>query len=379
MKRRDAGDGTIFQQPNGRWTGMLDLGRRPDGRRHRRKVSGRTKAEVKAKLDEVKREAELGIAGTTSRQTVAEFLDWWADKDARGTVTESTLANYEQVIRLYLKPNLGAVELKALRPDQVTDMLHALEAAGLSARTRQLARAVLRRALRRAETLGMVARNVAALTEPPKQGDHKTDDMLSAEEVQRVLAAAAKDRNLGALAVVTLSLGLRKGEALALRWPDVDLEAGELTVRHTIKFPKGGGWELAVPKTEAGVRTIPLPATVLDALQEHRRRQLERQLAAPIWDGTGFVFTTSGGTPIHQRNASRWWYALLKEAGVPRRRMYASRHTAATLLLEQGVPLEVVSAILGHASLSITADIYAKVTQDAKRRALATFDRLAGP
>lgn len=263
---------------------------------------------------------------------------------------------------------------------------------GKSARTQHHARAILRRALRRAETLGLVARNVAALVDSPKQGGHKTDDTMTADEARLILSAAA-DRRIGwddaksedlapddlhALAVVLLTLGLRKGEALALRWSDVDLEDDELTVRHTIKFRrKGGGWYLTAPKTDDSARTIPLPAFVTDALRDHRRAQTERRLATPVWNDHDFVFPTSVGTPIHSRNATRWWHGLLERAGVERRRMHATRHTAATLLLEDGVPLEVVSAILGHSSLAITADIYARVGKDSMRRALSNFDHLA--
>lgn len=395
-KRRDAGDGSIFQTSDGRWVAMIDLGRRPDGRRHRRKLSGKSKAEVRAKLAKAKTEAQLGIAGTSSRQTVAEYLDWWLAHDApTGKASEDTIAGYAEVVRLYIKPQIGAVRLTDLAPQHVTGMMSALAKDGKSARTQHHARTVLRRSLRRAEVHGMVARNVAALVESPKQDGHKTDDTMTAAEAARVLAhakakaqTAAKAKELSedyaatdelyALAVLLLRLGLRKGEALGLRWDEVDLDAEEVTIAHTIKFPEGGGYKLKEPKTEDSVRTIPLLSTELAALRQHRKAQTARRLAAPVWhEADDFVFTTSIGTPIHQRNATRWWHSLLNGAGVGRRRMHASRHTCATLLLEDGVPLEVVSAILGHSSLSITADIYAKVGKDSMRRALSKHDRLA--
>lgn len=109
--------------------------------------------------------------------------------------------------------------------------------------------------------------------------------------------------------------------------------------------------------------------------REHRRRQAAEQLAAgPLWQDNGHVFTNDDGRPLHPRVALTWWHRLTTDAGMGRRRFHAARHTTAVLLLDQGVPLEVVSAVLGHASLSITADIYARVTADAKRRALAKLD-----
>jgi integrase len=127
-------------------------------------------------------------------------------------------------------------------------------------------------------------------------------------------------------------------------------------------------------KTAAGMRELPLVAGTAEALREHRRRQAAERLAlGPLWVDTGHLFTTATGTPLDPRNVNRWWSALCERARVGHRRFHAARHTAATLLLEQGVPLEVVSAVLGHAGLAITADVYVKVGMDAKRRALATL------
>ena len=117
---------------------------------------------------------------------------------------------------------------------------------------------------------------------------------------------------------------------------------------------------------------MPLVGPTAPALREHRRRQAEERLkAGPAWQESGWVFATPLGTPLDPRNALRWWHGLTEHAGVGRRRFHACRtHTAASLLLDSGVPLEVVSAVLGHASLAITADVYARITMDAKRRAL---------
>jgi integrase len=119
-------------------------------------------------------------------------------------------------------------------------------------------------------------------------------------------------------------------------------------------------------------------AGTLEALREHRARQAAERLAARVWDDSGHVFTTEIGTPLDGRNVSRTWHGWCEAAGVGGRRFHASRHTAATLLLDRGVPLEVVSAVLGHAGLAITADVYAAVTEDAKRRALALLEPALG-
>jgi integrase len=164
------------------------------------------------------------------------------------------------------------------------------------------------------------------------------------------------------------------GEALALCWDGVDLDAGTLTVAGTLKRRKGGGLYVDTPKTADGVRTLPLVAGTLEALRGHRKRQTAERLAARQWVDSGYVFTDTIGGPLDGRNVLRWWHGITETAGVGRRRFHASRHTAATLLLDRGAALEVVSAVLGHAGLAVTADVYAKVTMESKRRALTLLE-----
>jgi integrase len=175
---------------------------------------------------------------------------------------------------------------------------------------------------------------------------------------------AARDDRLEALAVLVLSVGLRQGEALRLRWDDIDLRAATLAIRQA--------------KTEAGIRTIPLPRFVVSALKTDRTRQREERMASRAWIDPELVFTTTVGTQLDRRNVLRWWHDLTVRAGVGRRRFHATRHTAATLMLNNGVPLEVVSKILGHAGLAITADVYAKVRPELQRTAADAMEPVLG-
>jgi integrase len=370
--RRGTGEGSVYKRADGRWIAQVEAGLDRDGRRRRPRAVRRTKREALAALDELRRQVDQGVTPERT-QSVGEFLEWWLATVVPDTVKPSTADAYADIVRLYIAPHVGRVKLAKLTPQHVKSMLRAMETDGLSPRTRQYARAVLRRALRWAEQHGLVLRNVAALVDGPRKTGTKLDDTLDAAGTHAVIDAAAGDR-LEALAVVVLRLGLRKGEALALRWDDIDLDAVTLTVRGTLKRRKGEGLYVDTTKTDAGVRELPLVAGTAEALREHRRRQAAEQLAlGPLWTNTGHVFTTSTGTPLDPRNVNRWWSALCERAGVGHRRFHAARHTAATLLLDQGVPLEVVSAVLGHAGLAITADVYAKVGMDAKRRALAAL------
>ncbi len=370
-KTRGKGEGSVYQRTDGYWVAVAERPRRGDGHRQRHSVVRRSKRDALAALEELRRKVEQGVT-PQPKQTVSHYLEWWLTTVLPGTVKESTVDNYRVVIRAYVLPHIGRVRLDKLGPQHVREMLRDLEKAGKSARVRQYARAVLRRALRTAERDGLVLRNSAALVEGPRTGGTRLDDTLTAEQAKAVLEAARGDR-LEALVVVVLGLGLRKGEALGIRWIDVDLDGRTLAVKGTLKRGRDGLF-VDTPKTASGSRVVPLVGDTADALREHRRRQLAERLAAgPLWSELGFVFTTETGEPLDPRNLLRWWYRLTAKAGVGRPRFHATRHTAATLMLDQGVPLEVVSAILGHAGLAITADVYAKVTADAKRRALSTL------
>jgi integrase len=223
-----------------------------------------------------------------------------------------------------------------------------------------------------------VARNAAALVQSPRLAAPKLDDVLTEEDAHALLEAT-RDTRLESLVTVVLAVGLRKGEALALRWEDVDLECGTLTVRATLKRRPGVGLVLDSPKTQRGRRVIPLPAFAVTSLREHRRRQAEDRLAAgPTWNEMGHVFTTDIGTPVDPDNLTKHFHQLCERAGIGRRRFHALRHSAATLMLAMGTPLEVISKTLGHAGYAITADVYARVGPALQRDAADAMDRALG-
>jgi integrase len=220
-------------------------------------------------------------------------------------------------------------------------------AAGLSARTVQYLRAVLRRALGQALKLNLVARNVATLVDPPRYQRPKVK-LLSPDDI-RVFLNSLKGNRLEALFVVTVALGLREGEVLGLRWQDLDLTAGVLRVSFALQRIDGK-LQLVEPKTGRSRRTLSMPGVVCAALRDHRVRQLEDwMLAGERWRESGLVFTTSKGTPLGARNVIRKFHALLKKAGFPRHRFHDLRHSCASLLLAQHVPARVVIDVLGTA------------------------------
>jgi integrase len=357
--RRGHGEGAVYRRADGYWVASVEAGRYPNGKRRRARVVRRTKKAVLAEIDNLRRRAATGAIGQD--QTVATFIGWWIDNVAAGRVTESSLTAYRARLRSWIAPKpIGRVQLRPLGAPDVQQWMNDLAAQGLTPASRNSARVLLSSALRYAAGVGLVERNVVSFVAGAKAG-RRTDDALTGAEAAAVLTAAGGDR-LEALWMLALKYGLRPAELVALRWHDIDLAAGVLKV--------------AKAKSQAGVRDLPLLAGTLDALKAHRRQQRAERLAAgPLWRESGHVFTRPDGQPIYYHLFKREWHALLARAQVADRRPYAARHSAATLLLEGDVPLEVVSAILGHSGISITADVYAKVRADLKRRGLAKLNR----
>jgi integrase len=369
-RRRGRGEGSFyFDDAKELWVGVVDLPPDGTGRRRRKYVRAKKKQDVVTRVDAIKSDLAKGQVIPDERRTTADYLRWWYREVLPGSVKDSTAQGYIWILETYVIPAVGQHRLAKLTPDHVHAMLRAMEQRGLSPRTRRLTRTVLRRALTSAERFGHVTRNVASLTEPPKVGSTKLDDALTLDQAKAVLEAAKDDR-FAAMAEIVLALGLRKGEVLALRWADIDFEHGTLTVNGTMKSRRGGGWYVDAPKTKRSERVLPLVDRVRDALAGRRVIQDDERLRSGAdWHDHGFVFTTRTGTPVNEWNAYRWWQRLTVRAGIGPRRFHASRHTTATLLHEQGVPLEVISALLGHASLAITADIYTDIGLRAKREA----------
>src|SRR5262249_19588964 len=234
---------------------------------------------------------------------------------------------------------------------------------------------ILRIALNRAMKWGLVARNTATLTVPPKL-IRKQFRSLTPEQARRLLDAASGDR-LEAVYTVALSLGLRLGEVTGLRWQDVD--CGMLTVNQSIYRVSGKGMVAAEPKTERSRRTLHVPDGVVRALRVHRVRQLQERLAAGSrWQDRGLVFTSTIGTPLDQRNLQDSFKTLLSKAGLPEVRFHDLRHSAASLLLAQGVPMCAAMELLGHSNISPAADIYSTVMPAMMRDVAAKMDAILG-
>jgi len=220
-------------------------------------------------------------------------------------------------------------------------------------------------------------RDVASLVDAPRIQRHEIHP-LTPEQTDRVLEAARGDP-LEALYGLAVTTGMRQGELLALKWRDVDLEGGSLSVHATLQRVNGG-LEISEPKTKRSNRRVELSQRTVAALRAHRARQKEARLRhLQAWEDTDLVFTNEVGRPIEATNlVSRSFQPLLKRAGVPRIRFHDLRHTAATLLLGKGIHPKIVSEMLGHSSIAITLDIYSHVIPTMQKQAATTMDALFG-
>ncbi|MGI8422981.1 MAG: tyrosine-type recombinase/integrase [Chloroflexota bacterium] len=396
-RSRGNGEGSIYQRAtDGKWCAAVTL---PTGKR--KVLYGRTRQDVAAKLTTAIGNKQKGLPVSYERQSVATFLRRWLEESVRPKVRPRTFDSYRFYVERHLIPGLGREQLATLSPQTVQGFLNrkaasrrlvsgtnmtALEGATLAPRTVQYIRAILRKALSQALKWDLVGRNVATLVDPPRS--QKTEVQPLTPDQARTFLAAVKGDRLEALFTVAMAMGLRQGEALGLRWADVDFTAGELHVRQTLVRVMERGDDgkdharlvIAEPKTDRSRRSLHLPAVSVAALHKHRAAQLqERLLAGTRWQDTGLVFTTTIGTPIDASGVTHRFHALLRGADLPRKRFHDLRHTCASLLLAQGLDLRLIMEILGHSQISLTANLYTHVLPAAKADVADRMDALLAP
>ena len=376
MSRRANGEGSIYQRKDGRWTGAVYVLNR-DGGRQRRQVYGKTRAEVAGKVADLLSLNRKHIPAAPVEVTVQQYAQSWLERLGASWLKPATVSNYRWVLDRHVLPHIGRQRLVALSPQHVRSLLLAVSESGVSPRTVQLSRAVLRSMLADAERDQLIHRNVAALVKGPRV-EREEVVPWTADEAGTFLDSLEGHR-LRPLFAVGVALGLRKGELLALRWQDVDLDVGVLRVRSTVqRLGKGVGLVTGSPKTARSRRTLPLPQVLIDTLREHRASQeLEREEASS-WHDSGLVFTTSKGTMIEPRNLNRFLDEAIERAGLRRIRFHDLRHTCASLLLAQGVSPRVVMEVLGHSQMSMTTDLYGHVMPSSLRSAADALDGVFG-
>lgn len=370
----------------GTWWFVVDLPPGGDGRRRQAKRRGfKTKAEAQAELDELRVSGRRGTYVAPARQTFGDFLsrDWLPA--IRATVEPSTHESYTRYLSLHVIPQIGGIGLQQLDAGVLNRLYADLldhgrldgKPGGLSPRTVRYIHTIIGRALREAMAWDRVARNVAQAAQPPSSGQASKPEMRTWDgpTVARFLDLVREDRHYPAWLFLATT-GCRRGEALGLRWTDVDLVTGKVVLRQTVTAI---AHELRVAtRTKSGKpRPIEIDRSTVTALRGVRARQAqERLLLGPDYIDNGLVFARPDGRPQHPEHFSMAFDRRVARYRMPRIRLHDLRHSWATLALSAGVDVKIVSERLGHASAKITWDIYQHVTPTMQADAAETVARL---
>ena len=349
--------------------------------RYRWHAAGGSRGEAEKLLAEIVKRVHDGDYRSPDKITVSDYLlnRWLPSKRTR--VKPSTANSYERNIRLHINPNIGAIPLQRLQPEDLDDLYIKLltdgkrngAGGGLSAKSVRNIHATLQSALSDAARKGTVVRNVADTADPPSiSRSGRSISVWTGDQLRRFLDAMA-DHELYPLYLLAATTGMRRGELAGLPWSNVDLDAARLTVNQQIvsvqyKLIEGD------LKTPTSRRSIDLDPRTVAELRRHRRRQLEERMATGQRGDDGYVFAKPGGSPIHPDLISQTFERAVAKLDIPRIRLHDLRHTHATILLQQNVHPKVVSERLGHSSVAFTMTVYQHVMPGLQAQAASAFE-----
>jgi integrase len=382
--KRGQNEGSIFRRKDGRWCGVLNLGWE-NGRRKRKSFYGKIASEVREQLLKARSDHSRGLPVTIDCQNVQQYLDHWLEHTLKAKAKPRSYESFSAIARLHIKPALGRIQLHKLAPQHIQKLLDGKSKGGLSPQTVTNIRTVLRSALSQAMKWNLISRNSAALVNAPRI-PHKRIEPLDPEHARKLLEIARGGR-FEAIYTVALTLGMRRGEVLGLRWSDIDFDGRAIRVNQSVQrlstgSDKGKKSELRATetKTDGSRRTIALPDSVVRALRMHRARRAQDRLSAGMsWKDQNLVFTNRSGRPIEPILLHRDYKALLRKAELPSTlRFHDLRHSAASLLLAQGVHPRAIMELLGHSSITVTMNVYGHVMPAMMRDAADKMDAILG-
>jgi integrase len=355
--------GSIRRRGKHSWQIRFDDGVDATGRRRARWFTIRGKRQdAQRELTRLLSAAHAGSLPEPSKTTIAEYLR--EGLDGTHGLSPKTAERYRELAELQIIPHLGDKMMQCLKPHEVKKWHNTLLQTGgkggrpLSTRTVGHAHRVLHRALQMAVETEVLARNVASIISPPKVEADEIE-ILTAEQIDLVLTKL-EGHPLYAISALALATGMRRGELLALRLCDVDLDAASLRVERSLE-ETAAGLRFKPPKSKHGRRTISLPASAVGILRAHWRRQLELRVALGLGkpEPDTLIFSGPDGSPFSPDNLSRDWRRACRSLGLPMVAFHALRHTHASALIAKGLDVVQISRRLGHASPVITLRTYA--------------------
>jgi len=342
-----------------------------------------SRKEASKRLRQILTELDKGTFIKPGKATVAEYLGVWLSDNIKPNLAENTFNLYSYICNKYIIPALGNIVLVDLKPQHVQRLYAEKKASGLSNRTVQLIHVVLHKALKNAVKLGLLSRNVDEAVDSPKNNRHEMHVM--SETDLHIFLELARSTEYYSLFYALLFTGMRRNEALALRWQDVDLLLCQLSItrsmQHLNSAAKGHRTSFKEPKTEKSRRLIALSPSTVAVLREHYEVQKKQRQALglqPVTD-SDLVFSTWDGNPLRPDSITQAWRRLARRCGLSGVRLHDSRHTHASMLLKQGVHPKIVQERLGHASISTTLDLYSHVSPGMQQAAANKFDDIVLP
>lgn len=369
-KRRGNHEGSIYQRGNGKWRAQIYL----DG--DRLSFTGDSRKEAQRWLREIGNEIERGLTLEGAKITFEEFLQEWLSTKQHHVAVQ-THSYYCQIVRDYITPVLGRIRLRDLNARHIQKFYNDKVSEGIGLRTVQKSHTVIHAALNSARKFGLIPYNPDDATNPPKPKSNAMKFFTKDQTHHLLQVAKETEDRYYALYFLAIVTGMRQGELLALKWENVDLEKGILSIKLNLKRVPGGGLILDKPKTKSSIRSIKLGSDSIEILKAHKKQlSTEKQAARDLWQNEGFVFPSTVGTALDPSNLLKQFRKLLKTANLPKIRFHDLRHTAASLMLNNGIDVLVASQRLGHAHPSITLDVYGHLMPSMQNEAANILDTL---
>ncbi len=370
-RRRGNNEGSLYHRKDGLWCAQVSL----TGRRLTK--YGKTQKECRDWIKETLAKIDNGLTYEGTQITLERFFEIWLNGKELSR-RPGTVLQYRKTAEAHILPILGKMRLQDIHPAHLKQLYMLKKDEGRGARTVQVIHSILHCALKQAVREGILGRNPADAVERPKVEQAELQ-ILNEEQARQFLIAASRSP-YETIFYLALTTGMRKGELLGLKWPDLDWNKSTLLVQRQLQLIKGRGFILSPPKTRAGRRQIKLGHGTLAQLDAHRKRQeLERAAAGDNWQENDLIFPTTIGTFLDPSRVSKDFKRLLKEVGLPLIRFHDLRHTSISFLLDMGTPLNTVQRRAGHSKASVTADIYGHAMAHTQDEAAEKIEELVTP
>jgi integrase len=370
-RRRGNNEGCLHQKANGSWKALVTL----QGRRLTKTFKTRRAAQDWLKL--TVRQIDDGMTYASVKTTLEEYLIDWLTGE-KTVMRKSTWDHYQQLIQTYIIPNIGKAILRDLRTERIQKFYTSLVNQKVGVPTIQKIHKLLRSSLGNAAKTGMIVRNPVSYARPPSDPVSEMK-ILDESQVIHFLVSIIGHR-WEALFHLAITTGMRRGELLGLRWDDLDWIKQTIKVERQINGPVKIDVKFQPLKTKFSRRTIVLGEKTIQVLRDHyEREQVKRIAAGKKWVENGLIFTNSRGGPICANHMIKVFQELLEASGLPKIRFHDLRHTAASLMLNNGIPTIVVSRRLGHSKASTTLDVYGHLIESMQNEAAELMDELVTP